>query len=120
MDKESHQYVIVNTQRGLFQYTRLPFGVSSAPSIFQRVMENLLQGVPRVCVYLDDILITGHTEVEHLKNLGEVLRQLTKRLKKEKCAFMLLSVDYLGHTISAEGLRASEAKVKEAVNAPAP
>ena len=72
LDKKSRQYVTVNTHRGLFQYTRLPFGVSSAPSIFQRVMENLLQGVPRVCVYLDDILITGHTEAEHLKNLGEV------------------------------------------------
>ena len=123
LDKKSRQYVTVNTHRGLFQYTRLPFGVSSAPSIFQRVMENLLQGVPRVCVYLDDILITGHTEAEHLKNLGEVLRRLTKagmRLKKEKCAFMLPSVDYLGHTISAEGLRASEAKVKGVVNAPAP
>ena len=85
-------------------------------------MKNLLQGVPRVCVYLDDILITGHTEVEHLKNL-EVLKRLAKagmRLKKEKCAFMLPSVDYLGHTISAEGLRASEAKVKGVVNAPAP
>ena len=123
LDEESRQYVTINTHRGLFRYNRLPFGVSSAPSIFQRVMETLLQGIPGVCVYLDDILITGHTEAEHLENLTEVLRRLAKggmRLKKNKCAFMLDSVDYLGHTISADGLRTSEAKIKGIVNAPTP
>ena len=55
-------YVTINTQKGLYQYIRLPFGVASAPSIFQRTMENLLQGIPKVCVYLDNILITGATE----------------------------------------------------------
>ena len=42
---ESKQYVVINTHKGLFRYTRLPFGVSSAPGIFQRVMENVLQGI---------------------------------------------------------------------------
>ena len=59
LEEESRRYVVINTHRGLFEYTRLPFGVSSAPGIFQRVMESILRGIPNVVVYLDDILITG-------------------------------------------------------------
>ena len=60
---------MINTSKGLFQYNCLRFGISSAPGIFQSVMENFLQGVPKFVVYLDDILITGKNDDEHLKNL---------------------------------------------------
>ena len=50
LEDESRKYVTVSTHKGLFQYNRLPFGVASAPSIFQRTMDNLLQGIPGVCV----------------------------------------------------------------------
>ena len=113
----------ISTHKGLFRYNRLPFGVSSAPSIFQRVMENLLQGIPGTCVYIDDILVTGKTEQEHLNNLEQALQRLQEagvRLKRGKCAFLLPSVEYLGHVISAEGLHTSEAKVQAVVGAPAP
>ena len=46
LDEQSQPYVTINMHKGLFRYTRLPFGIASAPSIFQRVMENLLQGIP--------------------------------------------------------------------------
>ena len=59
LDEESREYTTINTHRGLFKSNRLPFGISSAPAIFQRTMDSLLQGVPHVAVYLDDILITG-------------------------------------------------------------
>lgn len=59
---QSQKYVTIATYKGLFQYMRLPFGVSSALSCFQRVMENLLQGISGTCVYLDEILVTGETE----------------------------------------------------------
>ena len=123
LDEASRQYVTINTHKGLFEYLRLPFGVASAPSIFQRVMENLLQGIPRVCVYIDDILVTGATEEEHLANLAQVLQRLESagmRLKQEKCAFLLKSVSYLGHVISAEGLHTADSKVKAVVDAPDP
>ena len=59
-------------------HTRLPFGISSAPGIFQRVIESVLQGIDGVVIYLDDILITGPTEKDHLKSLEEVLKRLDK------------------------------------------
>ena len=61
LDDDLKKYVVVITHRGLFRYNRLPFVISSAPAILQRVMECLLKGIPGVIVYLDDILITGST-----------------------------------------------------------
>lgn len=72
LDEDSTKYVTIDTQKGLFQYTQVPFGVASAPLIFQRTMENLLQGIPKVGIYLHDILITGATEDEHLNKLHDV------------------------------------------------
>ena len=82
LDEESKAYLVINTHWGLYRYNRLPFGVSSAPGIFQRVMESLLNGIPGVIVYVDDILLTGTTTEEHLKALDEVL----SRLEKQDCA----------------------------------
>ena len=123
LDEDSRKYVTINTQKGLYQYTRLPFGVASAPSIFQRTMENLLQGIPKVCIFLDDILITGATETEHLNNLHKVLTRLEQagmHLRKDKCAFLLPQVEYLGHQISQSGLHPTKEKVRAIVEAPAP
>ena len=86
-------------------------------------MESILQGIPRVSVYLDDILITGKTEVEHLQNLEEVLSRLQAagaHLKRGKCVFMLRSVEYLGHRISEKGLHPTTKKVHAIQQAPPP
>ena len=88
--EESKKFVVINTHKGLYRYNRLPFGISSATAIFQRMMEGILQGIPQVTVYIDDILVTGATDRQHLQNLQEVLTHLEKagiRLKKDKCAF---------------------------------
>ena len=76
LEENSKKLTVINTPKGLFQYNRLPFGVSAAPAIFQRTIEGVLQGIPNVCVYLDDILITGKTETEDLRNLDAVLTRL--------------------------------------------
>ena len=123
LDDDSKKFVVINTQKGLFRYNRLPFGVASAPAIFQRTIEGILRGIPHVCVYIDDILVTGKSEEEHLQTVDEVLSRLEAaglRLKRDKCTFMLPSVEYLGHTISAEGLQLTTEKVRAIVEALAP
>ncbi|KAI4892783.1 hypothetical protein NFI96_006341, partial [Prochilodus magdalenae] len=123
LDDTSKQYLTVNTHRGLFTYNRLPFGVASAPAIFQRVIEGLLQGIPHVAIYLDDILVTGTDEEEHLRNLEEVLTRMEKaglHLRKDKCSFLQREVQYLGHRVDAQGLHPLESKVQAIVGAPSP
>ena len=123
LDSESKNYAVINTHKGLFRYTRLPFGVASAPGIFQRVMEGVLQGIEGVAVYLDDILIAAPTEETHLRILDEVLGRLEQaglRAKRSKCAFMRPSVTYLGHMIDANGLHPLTDRVRALEEAPTP
>ena len=123
LDEESRTYVVINTHQGLFQYNRLRFGVSSAPGIFQRAMETLLQAMPGMVVYLDDLLITGRNEQEHLSNLGKVLTKLGEaglRLNKDKCRFMQSEVVYLGHVIDRTGLHPDKGRIQAIMEAPRP
>jgi hypothetical protein len=123
LDEQSKEYLVINTHKGLFKYNRLPFGVSSAPAIFQRCMDTLLQGLPGVSVYLDDILVTGRTTEEHLQNLEAVLCRLKEaglHLNKAKCMFMRPSIDYLGHVIDEKGRHPTAEKVQAIKEAPTP
>ena len=123
IDEESRKFTTINTHKGLYQYNRLPFGISSAPGIFQRAMENLLQGIPHVIVRIDDILVSGKDDTDHLKNLKAVLDKLSTaglRLRLEKCFFMVPEVTYCGYVINGEGIKPVAAKVEAIQNAPTP
>ena len=107
LDELSSEMVTIITTKGLFKYTRLPFRVPSAPAVFQKTMDTILQGMQHVICYLDDILITGSTESEHNNNLEEVLCRLEEygmHLRLDKCEFFKSTMEYLGHYISAEGV----------------
>ncbi|XP_055348004.1 uncharacterized protein K02A2.6-like [Paramacrobiotus metropolitanus] len=115
LDDDSKQLVVINTHKGLFRYNRLPFGVASGPSIFQQIMEQILHGCEGVAIYLDDIIVTGATDEEHLRNLEKVMARLTEHgltLKRSKCHFMQLSVEYLGFIVDSRGRHISRNRVK--------
>ena len=123
LEPDSRKYVTINTHKGLYRYNRLPYGVASAPAVFQQIMEKLLQGLPKVVVYIDDILVTGNSDEEHLENLESVFKRLSEyglRLKKEKCLLMQPSVEYLGYIIDSEVLHATPKKVEAILQAPRP
>ena len=123
LDEESKQYTTINTHKGLFQYKRLPYGISSAQGIFQRNMENQLRKIPYVIVRVDDILVSRACDEEHLNSLEEVLKELASaglRLRKDKCVFTEPQVTYLGHKVSKEGIQPLQDKVDAITNAPAP
>ena len=120
---ESKQYITVNTHRGLFQYNRLLFGVSSAPAIFQHYMETLMQGLRNVSGYIDNILVTGASLEEHLESLSKVLERLQVaglRLNRAKCFFLRRSITYLGHVIDKDGLHPTQEEVCAIKEAPTP
>lgn len=105
LDPSSQQLTCINTHKGLYKYTRLVFGLSSAPAIFQRTLEKILTGVDGVLQFLDDILITGSSREQHLERLREVFKRLSAAgliLKREKCSFFQDSVSYLGFVIDKQ------------------
>ena len=86
-------------------------------------MDGVLSGLSGVAAYVDDIVVTGMTEQEYLQNLDNVLTRLERaglRLNRAKSAFMLPSIQYLGHVISAQGIQPSREKVRALLEAPAP
>ena len=87
---DSRAYLTINTSKGLFVYTRMPFGITSAPAIWQKAMDEILAGIPGCICYLDDLLVVGGSQEEHDQRLDIVLDRLSKRgirLKEEKCTF---------------------------------
>lgn len=102
--------------KGLFHYRRMPFGLTNAPATFQRLMNQLFEGEKWkfVHIYLDDILIVSSTFQEHVTHIEQVLKHLSEaglRLKPTKCAFAQKKIDYLGFTLSAEGVCPNDGKV---------
>ena len=114
VDPQYHLYTTINTHKGLYTYRRQLFRINSTPSIFQRLMQNLLQRIPQVSVYIDDILITGHTESEQIANGEKVLERLSlagMKCRREKCILITPEVQYLGHEITKYGIEPIEEKV---------
>uniref|UniRef100_A0A183BVP9 Reverse transcriptase n=1 Tax=Globodera pallida TaxID=36090 RepID=A0A183BVP9_GLOPA len=123
LDDKAKECLTICTHKGLYQFTRMPYGVASAPAIFQQVMEDVLRGIDGVAVYLDDIIVTAASDTEHLKRLDLVfqrLKQFGLRVKKEKCAFLQDRIMYLGHIVDQKGIQTSPEKVEAIQKMPAP
>ncbi|KRZ81808.1 Retrovirus-related Pol polyprotein from transposon, partial [Trichinella sp. T8] len=114
-----------STPMGLFQFRVMPFGLCNAPATFQRLMENALRGLTfKGClVYLDDIIVYGRTEEEHLERLEGVLSRLQSvglKIKPEKCQLMRQSVRYLGHIVTQHGVSTDPEKTAAVQEWPTP
>ncbi|RXN24195.1 Transposon Tf2-9 poly [Labeo rohita] len=68
MDEQSKKFLTIKTHEGLYQYNHIVFGIASAPALWQRAMDQVLQGIPGTQCYLDDI-VTGKDDTDHLQNL---------------------------------------------------
>ena len=104
------------THSGLYEWTRMPFGLKTAPAVFQRCMQDTLRGALGrfAMVYLDDVIVHSTSPGEHEEHVRTVLTLLQNKgftLKATKCAFSLSEVDILGFRVSDGGVRPQEEKV---------
>ena len=125
LGKRSRPYTAFTTSDGHFQLTRMPMGLKTSPPAFSRIMAMALgEYVGKICyIYIDDIIVYGATEEEHEENLRKVLQRLREvglKLKPQKCKFFQKEVTYLGHVISAEGLKPDPEKYDPIRNWPLP
>ena len=108
---EDRQKTAFVTQEGHFQWTSLPFGLKTAPAIFQRILSNILRkyGLTKFAVnYIDDILVFSRTFDEHMSHLSMILEAIQKegfRIKFSKCSFAKDLVKYLGHIIQHNSIK---------------
>ena len=108
---------------GKYEFLMVPFGLAQAPAYFQLLMNKVLDGLDFAVTYLDDIIIFSSNELEHLEHLEEVFHRLRKadlKMKCSKCDFFKSKIHYLGHLISAEGIRPLPNKLDCIRNMPAP
>ena len=102
------------TPFGRYWFNKLPFGISSAPEVFQKQMSLILKGLPGVLCYLDDILVYGRNTEEHNSRLRQVLvkiRSVKLILNPSKCEFTRSSITFLGHVINKKGISADPQKL---------
>ncbi|XP_049271651.1 uncharacterized protein K02A2.6-like [Rhipicephalus sanguineus] len=122
LDDSAKKICVINTPKGLFCYNRLPFGIASAPAIFQRKMDEVLAGLVGAQAYLDDVLISEKSSDsgERLKNVLERFRERGVKLRHDKCKLRSPAVTYLGHRIDRDGLHPTEKNLDAIMQAQSP
>ena len=123
LDEASRELLTISTHQGLFQPSRLQFGIHSATGIFQREMDRRLSRIPFTKARVDDILISGRNDEEHLNNLRAVLQALRVAgltLCMKKCSFLQEEVTYCGYVVSRHGIKPMPENVEAVKEAPSP
>ncbi|EYC39508.1 hypothetical protein Y032_0653g1175 [Ancylostoma ceylanicum] len=127
LSEEAKQKSAFTTSEGLFEFQVLPFGLTTSPAEFQRMMDVVLEGSgvkdKEVFVYIDDILIATESLDRHyavVEIVLEALRRVNLKLKPQKCEFLKREVAFLGHIIDENGVRTDPDKVRKIVEYPKP
>ncbi len=123
LHEDSRNLTAFITHDGLFSFKRVPYGLASAPSCFQRMMSEILKGQSGAHCYLDDIMVAGASLKEHDENLQAVLQRINEaglKLNMTKCHFRKTALPFLGHTLSEKGLQPDASHVSAVSDAPPP
>ena len=121
--KKSQRLTTFITPFGRYHFTKMPFGISSAPEHFQKRMSAILSGLSGVLCLMDDIPIFGRDEKEHDERLTGVLKRIQSAgatLNPDKCEFRKKQLKFLGHIIDENGIRADPEKISAIVEMKAP
>ncbi|MBX9657126.1 MAG: DDE-type integrase/transposase/recombinase [Nitrospiraceae bacterium] len=123
MNVEDIPKTAITTPFGLFEFTRMTFGMRNAGSTFQHLMDRVLEGEDSAFAYLNDILISSKTQEDHRRHLQQVFSRLQATglaANGDKCLFNATELEFLGHHVSASGIRPLPAKVAAILAHPQP
>lgn len=125
IEKESRPVTAFSTNSGFYQWKVLPFGINIAPASFSRMMTIAFSGLSaqQAFIYMDDLIVIGFSENQHLNNLKrvfEMCRNANLKLNPEKCEFFKPEVTFLGHNCTSEGLKPDPKKIATVVEYPRP
>ena len=123
LEEEASHLTTFITPFGRYRFLRLPFGITSAPEIFQSRLQLLLDDIPGTAVFIDDITVFSKTVSEHNAILSQVqtrLKEAGLTLNERKCHYSQQKVKYLGHIVSAKGIEADPAKQTAIAKMPVP
>ncbi|KAL5249516.1 hypothetical protein ACHWQZ_G018395 [Mnemiopsis leidyi] len=121
--EEDIKLTTLNTHLGQKAWTRIPYGLNNSGAFFQEAIDQILLDIPMVCCRVDDILVSGINDSDHLVNLNRVFSQLELhglKVRSDKTKLMMDEVIYLGHKISAKGVSPVKSKVDDLLKTPEP
>ncbi|CAH8535984.1 unnamed protein product, partial [Schistosoma intercalatum] len=113
----------ITTPFGLFEFVRMPFGLRNATQTFQRFIDNLLRDMRFAQGYIDDLLIASPDLQSHEQHVQAVLKRLDEHginIHQSKCVFGVETLEFLGHTISPEGIKPIKKEVDTIKQYPVP
>ena len=121
--EESRYLTAFVTHDGVFQYKRVPYGLSSAPSAFQKIMSCILEGLDGVLCMLDDVVIHARDQFTHDQRLDAVMSRLGTHnltLNEEKCSTSQPEIEFLGYRVSKDGIYPTTSNVSAILDLPIP
>lgn len=114
ISEKSREITTFITRKGMYRYKRLMSGINCAPEMFQKVMDQMLSSCEGCLCFIDDVLVYGRTKEELQKRSAAVLRVLKERdvtLNEGKCVENVNEIEFLGHRLTADGIKPKDDKV---------